>query len=228
MIDWKIAALLTIFASALIAAPFFKRVPKDLTYFIAGAITLLIGITPAKDFIANMTSGVLISCLFFFLLVSVAKDLLLDRTLRIASYKDLAKLLPEHWITLAFAGLFFMSAFEQTILPEKMGELLVSLLGENPFFHVGFFLVIIYLLAQFFPPLFIFFLAYPFCVETLQLCIRTNDATVAGALISLFATLFSSLSKHTKERVHAKVRLPVLILILLLCAFLIPQFLLVK
>ncbi|MFI5334593.1 MAG: hypothetical protein ACHQT8_05455 [Chlamydiales bacterium] len=226
--DWKTAALLVILASTLSLSLFFKRVSKDLIFFFGGAITLLIGITPAKAFMENLTDGTLLAILFSFIVISILKEFLFDRTLHVREWRDWIKHVPKDLWTCAFAGFFFQSALEQTPLPTNAAEFLIGLFGESPFLLVACLMLVIYFLALFFPALMVLLILFPFSLQTLELCIPFKDATIAALLANFFAVLLSSLDLRTREQIHLKIRLPLLIIFFLLCTFLIPQFLLTK
>lgn len=226
--DWKTAALLIIFASTLTASVFVKKISRDLIFFFGGATTLLVGITPAKAFMENLTDGILLTILFFFVAVSILKEFFFDRTLQVSSWRDWARHIPKDLWTCAFAGFFFQSALEQTAIPGHAAQLLIGLFGESPFLLVACLMLVIYFLALFLPALMVLLILFPFSLQTLELCIPMKDATVAALLANFFAVLLASLNVRTREQIHLKIRLPILIVFFLLCTFLIPQFLLTK
>lgn len=226
--DWKTVAFLTILTSSLALSAFLKKIPRDLIFFIGGAVTLLIGITPAKAFMENLTNGILLGILFLFVLLSILKEFFLDRSLRVNVMSDWVKHLPKDLWMCALAGFLFQSALEQTPLPEQAAQLLVAVFGESPFLLVAFLMGVIYCFALFFPALMVLLILFPFSLQTLELCIPYKDATIAALLANFFAVLLSSLNVRMRHQIRLKVRLPILIIFFLLCTFLIPQFLLTK
>lgn len=222
--DWKTIALLTIFASSSALAFFLKKISRDLIFFIGGASTLLVGITPARAFMENLTDAVLLMVVLLFVILAAAKEFLLDRNLRFEAWRDWIKQMPrEVWMS-ALAGFLFLSAFEVTPLPAQVAQLLASAFGENLFLLLALFMLVIYLLARFFPALMILLLFFPFLQQTLEFCIPSKDATIAALIATFCAAFVSSLNMRVRHQFHLKARLPVLILFFLLCTFLIPQF----
>lgn len=220
--DWKAAALLLIFSGIFILSSLRKTLPKDLLFLIGGSVTLLIGITPAKEFMYHLTSGTFLASAALFVLAFVFKEPLFDRTIRIQRVRDFFALVPESVWLYALSGVLFAAAFEQTALPAQVASSLFWMLGSSPFLIVAFLLCILYLVAHFLHPAFVMIVAFPFAYEALQFSTAVGDATAAA--IPLLAAIFSMLNAKTRERVHLKVRAPLLILILITCAFLIPQF----
>lgn len=217
--EWKTATLLLILASVLTTSFYIRKVPRDLIYFIGGALTLLVGITPAKEFMLNLTYAPTLALLFLFMLLTILKEPLFDRSIPLKTPKDFINLLPEGLWTAALAGFFFMAAFKQTTLPTQAGSVLFWLMGENPFFIVAFLMVAIYLLAHVLPPAFVLVAILPFVQATLRLSMPLGDVTIATSSVVLFAVFFASLYIKSRQRVKVKVRAPLLILFFSFAAF---------
>ncbi|MBI2742660.1 MAG: hypothetical protein HYX48_01935 [Chlamydiales bacterium] len=225
--DLKTAKLLFIFSTIFIASFTRRSVPKDLIFLIGGAFTLLLGITPAKEFMYTLTSGAQLTAVFLFALAYTLKEPLFDRTIRIRRVKDLPPLLHDSFWSYALSGVLFAAALQQTLLPAQVGNILSWMIGTSPFLLVAFLLGAIYLVALILPPVFVLLTSFPFAVAALQRAMPRADVTIAAVAISLLAVIFSSLNVRSRERVKVKVRAPLLIAVVLVCAFLIPQFWLV-
>ncbi len=226
--DWKTTALVLILTSALSLAFYVRKWPQELIFFIGGALTLVIGITPAKEFMFTMTSVSNLLLLSLFIILYVLKEPLIDRSIPLKTPKDFVALLPEGLWMAAVGGFLFAAAFKQTLLPDQLGKLLFWAMGENPFFIVAFLMVAIYLLAHLLSPTFVLIAMLPVVQEALHLALPRGEVTMAAATVVLLAVFFSTLNIKTRQKVQIKVRAPLLIIFFLICTFLIPQFLLIK
>jgi di/tricarboxylate transporter len=226
--DWKSGAVLLIFFSSFILSFFRKKISPDLVFLIGGASTLFMGIMPAREFMQTVWQEPFLTSISLFFLAASLREIVLEKTLNQKVLKEVLKLFSEKTWIFVLGGLLFAAALEQTNLPEQLAQFLYLTLGNSPFLLVSFLLGSSYVLAQCTSPFFVLSFAFPLIFSSLAHASIGKDPVVVAVLINLIATLFAFFNHQTKARVRATVRVPVVIVLLLICSFLIPQFFLTK
>lgn len=190
-IDENSALFLLILLATLIVSSLRRKTPVDLVFLGGGAATLILGLTPAKEFIHTLSNVFFLSVVAIFLVGTAVRQHLRTPSFETSIWKDPFQLLPASFWVVMISAFLFVAAFLQTPLLKQLA-LQLSWIGD-PFLVLSLLMVAVYLFTQFMPALVTLLLFLPLSVAALQTLGYSGHIQITAATALLFATLMAVL-----------------------------------